>query len=76
MVELSEVKMEVKMEVNSLRSWKLKRTFAYKQTASKAIVQPVLLVSLGSAAWLVQELHFITPETEIINNRGKLLTIL
>jgi hypothetical protein len=24
--ELSEVKMEVKMEVNSVRSWKLKRT--------------------------------------------------
>ena len=60
--------MEVKMEVNSLRSWKLKRTFAYKQTASKAIVQPVLLVSLGSAAWLVQELHFITPCAERITS--------
>ena len=44
------------MEVNSLRSWKLKWTIPYRQTASKAIVQPALLASLGSAAWLVQEL--------------------
>jgi len=45
-----EVKMEVKMEVNSLRSWELKRTIVMPLTASQAIVlhevlnfQPALL---------------------------------
>ena len=33
--------MEVKKEVNSLRSWKLKRTIVMHTTAYKAIVQPV-----------------------------------
>ena len=40
MTEVPEVKMEVKKEVNSLRSWKLKWTIPYEQTASKANVQP------------------------------------
>ena len=40
MTEVSEVKMEVKMEVNSLRLWELKWTIPYEQTASKANVQP------------------------------------
>ena len=41
--EVSEVKMEVKMEVNSLRSWKLKWTIPYRLSASKAIVQHAVL---------------------------------
>ncbi|MBR4516866.1 MAG: hypothetical protein IKO60_05670, partial [Bacteroidaceae bacterium] len=42
--EVSEVKMEVKMEVNSLRSWKLKWTIPYRLSASKAIVQHAVLL--------------------------------
>jgi hypothetical protein len=36
--EVSEVKEEVKMEVNSLRSWKLKGTIPMMYAASKTIV--------------------------------------
>ena len=46
LTEVSEVKMEVKIEVNSLRSWELKWTIPYEQTASKAIVQPARLALL------------------------------
>ena len=35
------------MEVNSLRSWELKWTIPYRQTASQAIVQP--------ACWLYSQ---------------------
>ena len=41
--EVSEVKSEVKMEVNSLRSWELKWTIVAPLASSKAIVQPALL---------------------------------
>ena len=41
--ELSEVKSEVKMEVNSLRSWKLNWTIPYRLTAFKTVVLPVAL---------------------------------
>ena len=41
--EVSEVKMEVKMEVNSLRSWELKWTIPCRLSASKAIVQHAVL---------------------------------
>ena len=34
---------EVKMEVNSLRSWELKWTIPYRLSASKAIVQHAVL---------------------------------
>ena len=44
--EVSEVKVEVKMEVNLLRSWKLKWTIVTPLTASKAIGQHVVLNSL------------------------------
>ena len=36
--DFTEVKMEVKMGVNSLRLWKLKWTIPYRLSASKAIV--------------------------------------
>jgi len=43
MTEVSEVKMEVKVEVNSLRSWKLKWTTPNMTAASNTIVLPALL---------------------------------